>query len=113
MEDLRAGSVDWTKLAHMLIEGQLVGVFDGDATLYGAHLLEDEIERRGMGWEYAQALLRLVAYPNGANLYDRTPRNGALYWETQPSDADLFPLIRATPEQRARAFLEAMKGAGE
>jgi len=71
--------------------------------------LEDEIERRGLGWEYAQALLRIVAYPNGMNLYDRKPRGSAFYQETQPTDADLFPLIRATSELRVQAFLQVIQ----
>lgn len=73
-----------------------------------ARLVEDEIERRGLGWEYAQELLRLVAYPDGRNVYDRTPRPGNFYQEGQPTDKDLWHLLRATPAQRCLAALKAV-----
>jgi len=54
-------------------------------------LLEDEIERRGLWQQYIGVLLDIL------NSYDR------------PSMVDIWAIIRATPEQRARAFLEAVK----
>lgn len=56
-----------------------------------AILLEDEIDRRGLQEQYCIALV-----PG--------------YSSTGPMDADdLWYAIRATPEQKARAFLEAIK----
>ena len=67
--------------------------------------LEDEIERRDVAGEnerihnYIHALFRIVgAYP------DVTEQG---FLELDPMD--VWALIRATPEQRARAFLEAMQ----
>ena len=51
-------------------------------------LLEDEIERRGLSADYVSAIIDIVRPESG----------GKLVWA----------VIRATPEQRARAFLEAM-----
>jgi hypothetical protein len=62
-----------------------------------ARLLEDEIERRGwpMQWRYVSALWASVgcAGHNG---------EGPNIWKEE------WLLIRATPEQRVRAFLEAI-----
>jgi hypothetical protein len=58
-------------------------------------LLEDEIERRGLDNEYMQALLRIVA-PS----VDWAMRSWDIIWRC----------YRATPEQKARAFLEAING---
>jgi hypothetical protein len=55
-----------------------------------ARELEDEIERRGLEDRYVQVLGAVV----NANPY---------------TDNESWALIRATPEQRARAFLEAVK----
>lgn len=51
-----------------------------------ARLLEDDIERRGLQAQYIYALERVILSRD--------------HWE----------YIRATPEHRARAFLEAVKG---
>lgn len=56
-----------------------------------ARLLEDEAERRGLQWPYARALCGIVGGQR-----DALP---GILW--------LF--IRATPEQRARAFLEVLR----
>ena len=56
---------------------------------YLASLLEDEIEKRGLQDVYIDALMRIVEYP----------AIGEQYWL----------LLRATPEQRARAFLAAVE----
>lgn len=53
--------------------------------------LEDEIDRRMLWPLYTESLLRIAA--------DLTQSKG-IYWA----------LIRATPEQRARAFLAATEG---
>lgn len=71
-------------------------------------LVEDEIERRGLGWEYAQELLRLVAYPDGSNAYDRAPKRGSFFLESQPTDRDLWPLLRATPRQKCLAAIKTV-----
>jgi hypothetical protein len=60
---------------------------------YYTHVLEDEIERRGLKNEYLLALSGIVIGTLCLADYDE-------WWA----------LIRATPEQRARAFLEAAKG---
>jgi hypothetical protein len=54
-------------------------------------LLEDEIERRRLQEKYIDALLQTI--------------------DANPTDEDwrLWQVCRATPEQRARAFLEAVK----
>lgn len=51
-------------------------------------LLEDEIERRGLSADYVSAIIDIVRPESGEKL--------------------VWAVIRATPEQRARAFLEAM-----
>lgn len=77
---------------------------DGDGHIYPSHAiraLEDEIDRRGMQVRYIEALAELTphyrAYPEGYS--------GAMY-----PPLSVFVLMRATPEQRARAFLQAVKG---
>lgn len=58
-----------------------------------ARLLEDEIERRGMRLIYIHALLQTALSS----------------FRGQNTGSDLhWALIRATPEQRARAFLDAV-----
>ena len=54
-------------------------------------LLEDEIERRGLQIEYSLAIARLLSFDMKEFSLD-----------------DAWLLLRATPEQRARAFLEAI-----
>lgn len=60
---------------------------DPDAT----YLLEDEIERRGLIEDYISALDKLVTYPSD------------LGWQGYR-----WGILRATPEQRVRAFLAAL-----
>lgn len=57
-----------------------------------ARLLEDEIERRQIDARYTLVLGKMVAPDDEA-------------W----TNANVFLLLRATPEQRARAFLESIK----
>lgn len=54
-----------------------------------AKLLEDEIERRGLQDDYMRELLSIVI-PGGGSVL--------AFWK----------ILRATPEQRARAFLKAV-----
>lgn len=61
------------------------------ASLDWARMLEDEVEKRGLQERYVEAL-----YPAYHSF------EGILV-------ADLFVLIHATPEQRARAFLKAVE----
>jgi hypothetical protein len=68
--------------------------------LVAARILEDEIERRGLQERYMRALIRSVL---GEAFMTRMDIGRAL------DEKDLFLLLRATPEQRARAFLEGMK----
>ena len=56
-----------------------------------ARMLEDEIERRGLQIEYSLAIARLLSFDMKEFSLD-----------------DAWLLLRATPEQRARAFLEAI-----
>lgn len=58
-----------------------------------ARLLEDEIERQGRQIGYVMALMRML----------NTRQMGGM--------DEKWALIHATPQQRARAFLEAMKTA--
>ncbi len=58
-----------------------------------ARLLEDEIERRGLQSTYIEALFTVLGCPG-------------LGWEDDT--AFLWSLIRATPEQKARAFLNTV-----
>jgi hypothetical protein len=60
-----------------------------------ARLLEDEIERRGKVSDYAGALAEMVGV-------------GDDFWY-DATGGDVWQIIRATPEQRARAFLEAVE----
>jgi hypothetical protein len=61
-----------------------------------ARQLEDEIERRGLQDAYIEVLVELCNTPD-------------LNLDQWPKFIDIFALLRATPEQRARAFLEAVK----
>lgn len=61
-----------------------------------ARTLEDEIERRHSTHLYLAALIEQV---RGTTIYDDPARTTGMMWA----------VIRATPEQRARAFLEAVK----
>lgn len=76
----------------------------GDAPMFSAdpeaaHLLEDEIERRDLQRSYIVALLSGV----GSDVeYAATH-----VWYADA--ADFWRMLRATPEQRARAFLEVVK----
>ncbi len=59
-----------------------------------ARLVEDAIERRGLELDYTQALARLV-------------RPDDRHWAVRTS----WALLRATPAERCRAALEAVRGA--
>jgi len=72
------------------IDGALAG------SVASACALEDEIERRRLWAAYTEALIKYVDCPSPTN----EP------WAVE--DAWNF-IRRATPEQRARAFLEAVK----
>lgn len=61
--------------------------------------LEDEIERRGLEREYTQALLTILA--DGSE---------AAADSTHITQMEAWELLRATPEQRAQAFLKAIEG---
>lgn len=60
--------------------------------------LEDEIARRGLWAEYIKALVAIL------------PDHGDGGWRAYP-DATVWEIIRATPEQRARAFLATVSPA--
>ncbi len=53
--------------------------------------LEDEIERRGLIAPYMQALIKVILADRAVNVFSS------------------WYLVRATPEQRTRAFLEVVK----
>src|SRR5690349_2223157 len=98
MDNLRAGRTPpglLISLAQDLVSGK-----ERHERMQIAHMLEDEIERRGLQARYAMALVVIVLGESQKTLLDIG---------RAPSDEDLFALIRATPEHRARAFLEAMK----
>lgn len=77
-----------------------------DGSISAAQVLEAEIERRGLHDAYVNALLRVVI-PEAAR-WDITnnPTPGGYI-----TRAAIFALMRATPEQRARAFLAALHNA--
>jgi hypothetical protein len=86
MDELRAGSApNYAEIARHIIEGALTDM----PAMGAASFLEDEIERRGLDMQYVKHLQVIVG--------------SSAKWH----------LLRAAPEQRARAFLEAMKGAAE
>ena len=77
--------------------------------------LEDEIERRGLVERYQDALIEILGFDmqvfNSAielSLYGDLPKipNNSFQWG---GHAYLWAFHRATPEQRARAFLEVIK----
>lgn len=83
-------------------EAHDVRAFTTDRNLVA--LVEDQIEKRGLQKEYEHALLKVL------NLHDST------YIRTTSSDyqafefcvGELFPVLRATPEQRCLAALRAV-----
>ena len=64
-----------------------------DESRGGARLLEDEIERRDLNHAYDTALLSILGYT----------------WDNAGNA--VYSLIRATPEQRAQAFLKVVNHA--
>ena len=62
-------------------------------------LLEDEIERRDRSRDYVAALIHVLGVYGDREWYDWDREWGHAVWD----------VIRAMPEQRARAFLEAIK----
>ena len=66
-----------------------------------ARLLEDEIERRGLWGVYLTALIKLLNIHGDRTWFD---------WDREWVHAVAI-MLRATPEQRARAFLEAVANA--
>ncbi len=78
-----AHEVDYAEMARHVADGSLTGAEATDA----ARLLEDEIERRVLKYEYSNALVSIIGYQ---------ATDGPLAWA----------ILRATHEQRARAFLE-------
>jgi hypothetical protein len=75
---------------HHLAMAILGGALDPDLTPASARLLEDEIERRNAEDDYIRALMQIVA-PDGSSV--------GIFWK----------VIRATPEQRAQAFLRVLE----
>lgn len=82
------GTVMYTKHAYF------VGHFSSD--LNAARWLEDEIEKRGLQHAYVSALMGILL---------NDPGNA--FW-IDPTSDEIWSLIRATPEQRARAFLTTL-----
>lgn len=99
MNDLSALNVDCAIAMGYRSDGKggIGGLGIGDAIpsyvddYNDARLLEDEIERRGLVKEYIFALDKLVTYPAEES------------WQGYR-----WGILRATPEQRARAFLTAV-----
>lgn len=93
------------------------GIPDFSTDHAAARLLEDEIERRGLVEKYQNALIDVFGFDmqvfNSAieiSSHAVCPSipNNTFQWQ---GHAFLWALIRATPEQKARAFLEVVKGA--
>lgn len=68
-------------------------LFDPSTDIESARMLEDEIERRGLQEPYVYALGKIIGM-----------RDINDWLEAE----DWWRFLRATPEQRARAFLEAV-----
>lgn len=67
--------------------------FKGDFNV--TRMLEQDADRRGKFEEYARELFKLV--------------NDGIPWGYDVSFDEVLRLMRATPEQKARAFLEAVR----
>jgi len=70
-------------------------------SIASARLLEDEIERRGLWREYTSALVEELDIYGDKTYYD---------WDREWVGATWL-LLRATPEQRARAYLKVISDA--
>lgn len=70
-----------------------------------ARLLEDEIERRGLQMAYTAAMIDVLGLDPGIEM---TEPAISLWLCRNVMPQDLWTLIRATPEQKARAFLAAV-----
>lgn len=77
-----------SQVAELIVSGKMTGL----NALDEVRKLEDDIEQRGLFPAYAEALLIILGYS----------------WENAGNAVGA--LIRATPEQRAQAYLEATKG---
>ena len=82
-------------------------VSDYSGSLDAAWQMEEEIERRGVRNAYIAALERLTE----AYVHDKVGAD-AIYMQW-PRPADLWLLIHATPEQRRKAALEAVREKAE
>lgn len=71
------------------VDGALAG------SVASAHALEDEIERQGIGAAYARALSVII----GMAYLDLESDSDAV-------DEELWRLLRATPAQRAQAYVK-------
>jgi hypothetical protein len=85
-DELRA--LDWA--CHQQVDDPVLRRYSTDPA--AARSLEDEIERRSLQSEYVWALAELLFVADDE-------------WGT----AHVMKMIRATPEQKCRAFLEATK----
>ena len=92
-EPYRTDGVDYYKVSPTAM--MLATEFEPSSDLESARLLEDEIERRGLQEKYLVVLHEVV----GAKWIDY----GVM---------DVWSIFRATPEQKARAFLAAIGGGG-
>lgn len=73
-------------------------------------LLEDEIERRGLQKDYLAALCRVLGFSSDGVSGDPKHFDFSTWLFDLVDEHELWKLLRATPPQRAAAFVEAMKG---
>ena len=76
--------------------------------LNAMHEVEVDLERRGLGEEYAEALIEELSFPE--LFYDLPTENGSgdEGQETYTSFYGVFQVIHATAEQKARAALAVL-----
>jgi hypothetical protein len=86
-----------------IVQDNVLRAQDGDVN--AANALEEHIEQQGLESKYISALLVEIDPDAGTwDIIDDSDQGGG--WLNR---AFLFKLIRATPEQKARAFREATK----
>lgn len=92
----------------------VMGVQDFFATDHAAaRLLEDEIEKRGLQEQYVTALIAelslfIIAVADDLHINPLIPPLEMTGKYKEIGNAFLWALMRATPEQKAKAFLEAV-----
>lgn len=84
-------------MIEQLIQGNVLRAQDGDEN--AARALEEHVEQHGLQVKYTAELVEILNIYGDRTWYD---------WDSDWPDA-VWDCMRATPEQRCRAFLEAVK----